>query len=187
MTTLNAKAEAAKNVFAVAAQAMTSVKTVNAEKIETATDDDAKAEFVRAYKHADTHERFNNALSSMSDKAMNCISKYAVDAEKLAEQSRELKKRSIAILEALANNKRVDDRALDAVLQRLAAKHDASLNLVQIQREMQHETTTQAQYFKKCAEFFNFAQYSKSDKTMSFNYESKVLKDLLKLYTVAEA
>ncbi|MNU11811.1 hypothetical protein D3C72_2599570 [compost metagenome] len=52
---------------------------------------------------------------------------------------------------------------------------------------MQHDTTTQAQYFKTCAEFFNFAAYSKSDKTLTFKYDAVVLAELMKLYSTKVA
>lgn len=185
MNTVTDKAVAAKSVFADAAVNMQNIKNVNAEKLTSAQNDDEKREFEQARKRAETHEKFNAALSDMSEKALASLSRYNVDAQVLSEQSRELKKRSIAILEAVANNKRVDDTALDAMLQRLAAKKDATMTLAQIQREMNHKTTTQAQYFKTCAQFFNFAQYSKSDKALTFNYDSKVLKDLLKQYASA--
>ncbi|MNN42786.1 hypothetical protein D3C81_1569920 [compost metagenome] len=62
------------------------------------------------------------------------------------------------------------------------------MTLEQIKREMRHKTTTQAQYFKTCALFFDFATYSKSEKALTFKYDSRVLRDLLKAYSVnAEA
>lgn len=160
------------------------VKETQAANVLEAANADEKEQFEKARKRAETHEVYNTKLAEMSVEALNYLARKMsfVDAAKLAEQSRELKKRSIKIIEALAHNKSVDDRALDAVLQRLAAKSDITLTLLQIQKEMQHETTTQAQYFKTCAEFFNFANYSKADKTLTFKYDAHVLSELMKIY-----
>lgn len=174
--------EISKNAFEVAAANERAAKEQALEKISAAQSEEEKSEFVKVAKRSATHERFNEALASMSDKALQALAKYKVDASTLAQQSRELKKRSIAILEALAHSQRVDDKALDAVLQRLAAKDDAQLSIAQVQREMMHETDTQASYFKNCALFYKFAQYSKADKSLSFDYSAAVLRDLIALY-----
>lgn len=175
--------EAIKTVFATAAAAENEVKTLALAKVENAQSDEERDEFTKTAKRAHTHERYNEALASMSSEALQQLAKLKVDATALAAQSRELKKRSIAIVEAIAHSKRVDDRALDALLQRLAAKRDSKLSLEQIKREMQHETTTQAQYFKTCALFFSFAQYSKSEKELSFDYNASVLASLMSIYS----
>lgn len=187
-STLNQKATIAHSAFVAAAKMQSDVKEVQAAKVLEATSQDEKAEFEKARKRAETHETYNTKLAEMSVEALNYLARKmsSVSAEKLAEQSRELKKRSIKIIEALAHNKTVDDRALDAVLQRLAAKNDITLSLTQIQKEMQHETTTQAQYFKTCAEFFSFANYSKADKTLTFKYDAHVLAELMKIYKRSE-
>lgn len=186
--TLNQKAIAAQTSFADAAAMQAQVKEAQAAKVLEASSTDEKEQFEKARKLAETHEIYNTKLAEMSVEALNHLARKMsfVDAAKLAEQSRELKKRSIKIIEALAHSKTVDDRALDAVLQRLAAKSDITLTLLQIQKEMQHETTTQAQYFKTCAEFFNFANYSKADKTMAFKYDAYVLAELMKIYKKSE-
>lgn len=181
---VNEKAENAKSVFINAAQNFAETKNAALQKSEIAETIEEKNSFAKTAKTAQTHERYNDALASMSEKALASLSKYKVDAEALSKQARELKKRSIAILEALATQTRVNDRALDAVLNYIVAKNAASMTLEQVRHEMQHETTTQAQYFKTCAVFFNFAQYSKSDKSVTFNKEAHVLRDLLKIYTV---
>ena len=183
MSTLTEKATAVKGVFADAAVNMQNIKNVNAEKLNTAQNDDEKREFEAARKRAETHEKFNAALGDMSEKALNYLSKLSnLDAQLMSEQSREFKKRTIATLEAIAASKRVTDLALDNLLLRLAQKGDAIMTLAQIQREMNHKTTTQAQYFKTFAVLFNFAQYSKAEKALTFQYDAKVLKDLLKAY-----
>jgi len=182
MTTTNKAIEALKNAFAAAATNERDVKEQAQARIEVAQNDEERAEHEKQFMRARTHERYNEALSSMSDKALALLTKYKVDANALASQSRELKKRSIAILEAIAHSQRVKDNALDALLQRIAAKREASLTIAQIQREMQHKTDTQAGYFKTCAVFYNAANYNKDEKKVTFNYDSAVLKALLDIY-----
>lgn len=184
--TIASKATALKEVFVSATQHRAALKDDAATKLLAAQNDDEKASFEKARKYNETHETYNARLSDMSEKAIAMCAKLNIDAEKLAAQSRELKKRTVAILEALATNSKVEDNALDALLTRLAKKRDSIMTLEQIRREMNHKTTTQAQYFKTCALFFSFATYSKSEKELSFDYNARVLRDLLKAYAIAE-
>ncbi len=186
-TTLNAKATAVKTSFTDAALNFANAKLEALSKVESAQSQEEKNAFAATANTAQTHERYTEALSNMSEKALTLLAKYKVSADDLSKQSRELKKRSIAILEALATSQHVNDRALDAVLQFIAHKDAASMTLEQVRHEMQHETTTQAQYFKTCAIFFNFATYSKADKMLSFNKENAVFRDLMKIYAKADA
>lgn len=183
---INVKAQAHKEVFATAAVNFAATKAQALSAAEQAQSDDEKSSFIATAKTAQTHERYSAALSDMSEAALKLITRYSVDAEALSKQARELKKRSIAILEAIASKQKVNDRALDAVLQFIVAKDVAAMTLDQVQHQMQHQTTTQAQYFKTCAVFFNFATYSKSEKTITLNKEARILKDLLALYATAE-
>lgn len=176
------KVEAFKSIFSEAARNQEAIKNEAIAKIEVAENDDAKSAHKKAMQRAATHELYNDKLSDMSERALSILAKYKVDPAKLSEQSRELKKRSIKILEALATSQKVDDRALDAVLQFIESKKSDVLTLEVIRRQMDHETTTQAQYFKTCAMFFGFATYSKSEKELTLKKDNKVLADLLKIY-----
>ena len=175
--------DALKNVFTVAANEHESVKNEALQKLETVEAQEERDALVKTAKRAKTHEVYTQALADMSDKALALLHAHKLDAAALAAQSRECKKRSIAMLEAVAHSTRVRDKALDALLQRLAAKSDSSLTIAQIQREMQHETTTQASYFKTFAAFFKFAQYSASDKKVTFDYSNAFLKALIEVYS----
>lgn len=183
--TISTKAASIKDVFSAAATHRQALKDEHAAKLLASQNEDEKASHEKARKFNETHEAYNARLADMSEKALAMCSKLNINAETLAQQSRELKKRSCAILEALATQSKVEDNALDALLTRLASKKDAVMTLEQIKREMRHSTTTQAQYFKTCALFFDFATYSKSEKALTFNYEARVLRDLLKAYAVA--
>lgn len=176
------KVESFKSLFSEAARTQEAIKNEAAAKIEVAENDDAKLAHKKSMQRAATHELYNDKLSGMSEKALAVLAKYKVDPKALSEQSRELKKRSIKILEALASSQKVDDRALDAVLQFIESKKSDVLTLEVIRRQMDHETTTQAQYFKTCAIFFGFATYSKSEKELTLRKDNKVLADLLKIY-----
>lgn len=180
---MTTKIEALKNIFVAASENEGIVKAQAQAMLESADNDADKLENKKLMQRAATHEKYNAALAGMSDKAMQQALKYKVDAQALANQARELKKRSIAILEALASEARCKDKALDAIMQRLAAKRDDKLTIAQIQREMQHETNTQAGYFKTCAVFYKFAQYSSANKEVIFDYDNALFKALLAIYT----
>lgn len=181
---MTTKIETLKSVFNEAVKNEAAIRDELEARLNEAQNDEEREEIKRAFMRANTHARYNELLRDMSEKAFQQLLKLKIDAKAMTEQSRELKKRSIKILEALAHAQRVDDRALDAVMQRLAEKRDSSLTIAQIQREMQHETSTQAQYFKTCALFFNFATYNKNNKEVIFNYDTQVLKALMNIYAV---
>jgi hypothetical protein len=180
------KLEAFKATFDTAAAHERNIKeqaqAVLSQQDEAEVTPELRAQAKKNMQRAATHERFNEALRDMSEAGHKALAKYKVDAEALAKQSRELKKRSIAILEALGSQAHVNDRALDAVLQFIVEKNPAVVTLEQVRKQMQHETTTQAQYFKTCAIFFKFGDYSKSEKQLILKSDAPVLRDLLKLY-----
>lgn len=184
---MNAKTEALKNVFVAAAVVQKDIKEQALAKVEQSQVADEQVAFKKQAKTASTHEKYNTALAEMSDKALAMLSKYKLSAEELSKTSRECKKRAIAILEALAHSQRVNDRALDAVLQYIDYKKCDAMSLSQVQAQMNHQTDTQAQYFKTCAIFFKFATYSKSDKTLNLKRDANVLRDLLALYSTSSA
>lgn len=175
--------EALKTVFVTAANAQQVVKDEALQKLETVEAQEERTALEKTAQRAQTHETYNAALADMSDKALALLHAHKLDATALAAQSRECKKRTEKMLEAVAHSTRVKDIALDALLQRLAVKRDASLTLAQIQREMQHKTETQASYFKTFAKFFNLAQYNASEKKVTFDYSNFFLKSLLDTYS----
>lgn len=151
-------------------------------KAENLSDEEKKALKDTASENR-THEKFCAILAKQNDDVIALLNAQKIDAQALALSSRELKKRACFMLQALVSKRAVDERAFDSVLLRLAAKRDASLTIDQIQREMQHKTATQASYFKTFAEFFNFATYNKSEKRVTFNYDSYFLSELIKVYS----
>lgn len=168
--------DAAEKFAAVALDAETKMKA-----------DNLSAEEFKALKKAAsenrTHEKYCAILAKQSDEVVALLNAQKVDAQALALSSRELKKRAVFMLQALATKRAVNERAFDAIMQRLASKRDACLTITQIQREFDHTTETQANYFKTFATFFNFATYSKSDKSVKFNYDAFFLNELMSVYS----
>lgn len=182
---MTTKIEAVKSVFATAAQAQNEIKVqAEAQMLQAKETDnhDVALAFKAQFQRAATHEKYNALLADMSDKAVQAMNKYKLSAEDLSKQSREAKKRTIAILEAVANNTFAKDKAFDAIMQVIVAKNPQKMTIDKIQHEMQHKTDTQASYFKRFAEFCKFAQYSVSTKELTFNYEAQIMKDLLSIY-----
>jgi len=176
--------EKTRNVFVSASEKFATV-ALEAEtklKVENLSDEEKKALKDTASENR-THEKYCMIIAKQSDEIIAILNAQKVDAQALALSSRELKKRAVFMLQALVSQRKVDDRAFDSVLLRLAAKREASLTVDQIQREMQHKTATQANYFKTFCEFFNFATYSKSEKRVTFNYDAYFLSELVKVYS----
>lgn len=109
--------------------------------LETQSDKDK-----RNMQRNDTHARYDAALASISDEAKKVAHQLDLDVSRIVAMSREAKKRLMLMLDAIARNSRVNDRAIDALMQYLVAKDSHSFTLREFQREAQHETTTQAQY-----------------------------------------
>lgn len=170
-------------VFVAAAEKFAAMSEEAKVKFEAAATAEEKKAHKDTMQENATHAKYCDILAKQSDEVIALLIAQQVDAEALANASRELKKRAVFMLQALVSKRKVDDRAFDSVLLRLAAKRDAKLSIAQIQREMQHSTATQANYFKTFCEFFKFATYSKSEKEVTFNYDSFFLAELVKVYT----
>lgn len=181
---MSKKIEAAKTVFVEAAAKFASVAVEAEQKLKA---DNLSAEEIKALndtvKENRTHEKYCAIIAKQSDDVFSVLLEQKVDLQALALSSRELKKRAVYMLQALVTKRAVDDRAFDSVLIRLAAKRESALTIDQLQREMQHKTATQANYFKTFAEFFKFATYSKSEKKVSFNYDAYFLSELVNAYS----
>ena len=63
------KVESFKAIFSEAARNQEAIKNEAAQKIEVAENDDAKAASKKAMQRAATHEKYNDALSGMTEKA----------------------------------------------------------------------------------------------------------------------
>lgn len=185
---LSAKAQAASDAFKASATSYSAIADEQRAKLSDEESDVQAREIAKKQmQRAETHSAYNSKLADMSDKALRLLETYKItDLSKLSEASsasRELKKRTIAALEAIAAKQRVSkDNALDAVCYMLASQEHAELSIAAIQKQMNHKTETQASYFKRFAEFFKFATYNKNTAKLEINYESKFLKDLLSAY-----
>lgn len=183
---MSKKIEVVRAIFTAAAVKFDALHIDAVAKLNAAVEASASEAEINALKKVCS----NNATlrdsctkcSKMSDNAVQVLIDQKIDAQAMTEQSREFMKRAVFMFEALALKSAVDERAFDALLQRLASKRDAALSKVQIQREMQHKTTTQAGYFCTFAEFFKFAQFNKASEKLEFNYDAHYLSELLKIY-----
>ncbi|SUE95765.1 Uncharacterised protein [Ectopseudomonas mendocina] len=175
--------KSARAVFANAAEKFAAMSAEAKVKLDAATTPEEQKAHKDTMQENATHAKYCESIAKQSDEVIALLIAQQVDCEALANGSRELKKRAVFMLQALVSGRKVDDRAFDSVLLRLAAKRDSKLSIQQIQREMQHSTATQANYFKTFCEFFKFATYSKSEKEVSFQYDSFFLAELVKVYS----
>ncbi|MDP5211276.1 hypothetical protein [Microbulbifer sp. 2205BS26-8] len=74
------------------------------------------------------------------------------------------------------------DNALAAILAQIVATEKSAISITEIQRAMNHATTTQANYFKNFCLFLQFAEYDKGEKVITFNTDHKLYKALLALF-----
>jgi hypothetical protein len=177
------KIEAAKIVFAAAAEKFAALSNSAVLQLETCAESESAA--IKKIVSANaTHSKYCAVIAAQSDAVFQLMLDQKVSLDALATSSRELKKRAVLMLQALASKRAVDDRAFDSVLLRLASKRESKLTVSQMQHEMQHKTDTQASYFKTFCEFFNFATYNKSEKVVTFNYDAYYLSELIKVYSV---
>lgn len=148
-------------------------------KYEQTEDTDFKREAQRSA----THARFNSKLAELSEKALSVCYQFKIDASALVAQSRELKKRLISAVEAIAaSDKSKLDKALAAILAYIVASEKESAAITEIQRAMNHSTATQANYFKNFCLFLNIASYDKSAKVIKFDTDHKLFKQLVALF-----
>jgi len=164
------------------------VRADRADSIRQALPEDATKREQDRVKTQLTHANFDMKLAEMSDAAI----KYALEqlgaakASEIESQSRELKKRTVAILEAVGNGSELSDRALDAVIQFIVAKNAERLTTMDMQREAQHQTPTQANYMKTAFKFLGIAsevnKIGKGVWEVRLDPENKTLADLKSLY-----
>lgn len=171
-----------RELFVAAAEKFAAVSAEAKSKLEVATSAEEQKAHKDTMQENATHAKYCDSIAKQSDEVLALLIAQKVDCEALANASRELKKRAVFMLQALVSARPVDDRAFDSVLLRIASKRDGKLSIAQIQREMQHSTATQANYFKTFCEFFKFATYSKSEKEVTFNYDAFFLSELVKVY-----
>ncbi len=183
---MSKKIESVRAIFNAAAERFNALHVDAVAKLNAAIEASADESELKALKKVVS----NNATlrdscakcAKMSDSAINVLIEQKIDAQAMTEQSREFMKRAVFMFEALALKSAVSERAFDAVLQRLASKRDAALSKAQLQREMQHKTTTQASYFCTFCEFFKFASYNKTSEKLEFNYDAYYLNALMQIY-----
>lgn len=134
----------------------------------------------RAASTLKAHAHYSEALSALSDAALRyALSVDAASVDTLCNASREAKKRACDVLSAIADKRamRADTRAAFALFAAKSDKNDFRVS--EVQREMQHDTNTQAMYFVRFLVMFNAATFDKETKTVTIVRESKLMRDAL--------
>ena len=145
-------------------------------QLEQHDDDDTKKEYQRTV----THALFDAKLSGMSESAAKfVVEELNADASAIVQQSRELKKRTIAAAESAASGTPSKDKALRAFVAALKGKRKV-FTLDQIAQIMQHNTTTQASYLKTMLDFYGALEsYDKDEKKLTVNKDHALIKALI--------
>lgn len=150
-----------------------------AAQFEETRDTDIK----RAQQRSATHARYDAKLSELSDDALAVCYTFKLDAVSIVSQSRELKKRLMSALNAIAlNDKNKLDKALLNALSVCVVNDAESITVSALQSAMSHETNTQANYFKRFCEFLDIASYEKSAQRLTFKADSAFYKRLIALF-----
>lgn len=134
----------------------------------------------RAASTLKAHAHYSEALSKLDDAAIAYALTLRADAaDVLCAASREAKKRAVDVLNAIAHKRtmRADTRAAFALF---AAKSERdAFRVSEVQREMQHDTTTQALYLTRFLCMFDAAQYDSEAKTITVKRDSALMRDAL--------
>jgi hypothetical protein len=150
-----------------------------ASQYEETKDTDVK----RAQQRSATHAKYDSKLSELSSDALAVCYTFKLNAESIVNQSRELKKRLMSALNAIAaTDKNKLDKALLNALTVIVVNNAESISIDALQRAMSHETNTQANYFKRFCLFLDVADYEKSTQTMTFKTDSALYKRMIALF-----
>lgn len=143
----------------------------------------------KAVSTQETHAKWNQRVAEMSPEASNLVYKFKIDPTAFEAQSRECKKRSIGIMEAISKGSTsAIDNSLDAFLHFVAAKLESGKQITtrDFVREAGHSTSTQAGYAKNCFKFLGVIKDAPKIETgiflFDFDPESAVFIELMKLY-----
>jgi cell division septum initiation protein DivIVA len=182
MSTIKTFHAAFANVMSERATTLTAIANEAAERYAQTNETSDK----RAMQRAATHAKRDASLAGLSADQLALAHKLKLEPAHVEAQSREFKKRLELCLVAIASGQRVKDRALDSVLQYLAAKGTRDLSFSAIMREAGHETNTQARYMLRFfRELRSVATVDNSTRNVSFTLrdDCAVLNALLGIYT----
>ena len=129
------------------------------------------------------HAKVNADLVSQSPEVLSVMSQFKLSGEFIDAQSREFKLRFKKICVGLTTNARPKDNAADAAFCYLKAKQEEGVTeftFQQIQREMHHETATQARNLRLLLVGLGAAEKVKGGFTV--NYEAPALARILSVY-----
>lgn len=140
----------------------------------------------KAKYHA-THGVYGARVAGMTDAALKVAASYGLTADTINASSREAKKRLIAICEGIAVNAKPRDNAADAALAYLFSQdgNEEAFTLARVQKEMNHETTTQAGYMRTFLCLLGAARKEKGSFVMV--WDAPVVNALRAIYTFPAA
>lgn len=159
------------------------MRSEKADELRNNLNDDSVTRDKNAVKTQETHATWNKRLAGMSTQASNLVFKYKIDAKVIESQSRELKKRTIGLLEAIANNDpSYLDNGLNAFGHYLKAKGLDNVTTADFQREAQHATGTQSTYCKNAFLFLGMIQKAPKVATGKWIFDFDADSELLTAY-----
>lgn len=181
--TLNKTAEK----FIASMSTFADVRSEKASELASKLNDKSVKRDTNAVKTQETHATYNAKLAGMTSAASNLVFKYKIDATAIESQSRELKKRTIGILEAIASNDASKlDNSLNAFGHYLISKGLKNVSTSDFQREAMHSTGTQSTYCKNAFLFLGLIKTAPKVATgkwiFDFNADSELLEAFLKLF-----
>lgn len=133
-------------------------------------------------KNATTHSKAMLGLHSAGDAVAAVIAQFGLSTELIDIQSREFKLRLRKVCEGIATGQRPKDNAFDAAMAYLVSRKESqsAFDYGAIQKQMNHETPTQARYMGKMLRVLNAAQKIKGG--FEIDWEAPILASILPLY-----
>lgn len=162
-------------ILSVAAQCRVSADSAAARYAETKSEQDK-----RNAQRMTTHATYNELLTTLSQSALKYVVTLASqDIVSVCAESRELKKRLIDTVSAICDSTKMRADSASAFALFAAKSEQNTFRITEIQKEMQHDTTTQASYFVRFLVMFDAATYNKDDKTVTIKREHKLVSDAI--------
>lgn len=145
--------------------------------------DEGNLEVKRAAQKAACHAKVDAALAALPEVVVNTMTEFKLPADFIESQSREFKLRFKKVCEGLTSNVRPKDNAADAAFAFLKAKKDEGVTeftFGEIQKQMNHETPTQARNLRILLVGLGAAEKVKGG--FKVNFEAPALVKILNLY-----
>lgn len=174
-----------KKTIAVFVATLANAATAHGEAHQTLQKlvDEGDADKKRAAQKAACHAKVDAALAALPEVVVNTMTEFKLPADFIESQSREFKLRFKKVCEGISANVRPKDNAADAAFAYLKAKQEEGVTeftFGAIQKQMNHETPTQARNLRILLVGLGAAEKIKGGFTV--NYEAPALVKILNLY-----